>query len=71
MLMTLCYAFYFTFSGLGLKIPPNSWPLAWLVLAALIFINPFPFFYPYSRWWILRKTGGLFISGTHRVEVRW
>jgi xenotropic and polytropic retrovirus receptor 1 len=70
MLMTLCYAFYFTFSGLGLKIPPNSWPLAWLVLAALIFINPFPFFYPHSRWWILRKTGGLFISGAHRVEVR-
>lgn len=69
LLMTLAYAFWFSFCGLPLKLDPTAWPIAWLVLAALVLINPFPVFYPYSRRWILRKSGGLFMSGTRRVEV--
>jgi hypothetical protein len=68
--MTLCYAFYFSFCGLPLKVPPIDWPLVWLGFATLVLVNPFPVFYPYSRRWILRKSGGLFLSGSRRVEVR-
>lgn len=67
--MTLGYAFYFSFSGLDLKISPTQWPAAWLILTALVLFNPIRVFYPYSRGWILRKTGGLLLSGTRRVEV--
>ncbi|KIM22136.1 hypothetical protein M408DRAFT_18233 [Serendipita vermifera MAFF 305830] len=70
LLMTLAYAFWFSFCGLDLKLGPTAWPMAWLVLAALILINPFPVFYPHSRRWILRKSGRLFMSGTRRVEFQ-
>lgn len=70
LLMTLSYAFCFSFLGLDLGVSPSNWPLIWLGLAAFILINPLPIFYPYSRRWILRKTGGLFLSGFRKVEFQ-
>jgi hypothetical protein len=69
LLLTLVYAFWLSFSGFQLAVAPTAWPLAWLVLAIVIFINPLPVFYPHSRNWLLRKSGGLLLSGTRRVEV--
>jgi xenotropic and polytropic retrovirus receptor 1 len=69
LLLTLVYAFWLSFSGFQLAVAPTAWPLAWLGLAIVIFVNPLPVFYPYSRYWLLQKSGGLLLSGTRRVEV--
>lgn len=68
--MTLAFAFWFSFSELDLKIAPTAWPIAWLVLAILVLVNPLPIFQSHPRRWFLRKAGGILLSGTHPVSVR-
>ncbi|CCA74266.1 related to putative phosphate transporter 1 [Serendipita indica DSM 11827] len=70
LLLTLTYAFWLSFSGLPMVVHHTVWPLAWLLLTICILANPIPIFYPYSRSWILRKSGGLLLSGTRRVEFQ-
>ncbi|KAF7763567.1 hypothetical protein Agabi119p4_8104 [Agaricus bisporus var. burnettii] len=66
---TLCYAFWLSFARIGFpSISPHVWPLVWLGLTATILFDPLPFQSRPSRYWILRKLGRLFISGTQRVE---
>lgn len=70
MFATLCYAFWLSFARIGFpSISPHVWPLVWLGLTATILFDPLPFQSRPSRYWILRKLGRLFISGTQRVEV--
>jgi hypothetical protein len=70
LLATLVYCFWISFSGiLGDKIDPTKWPLVWLILTGAILFNPFPLLFKPSRWWLVRKTGKLLVSGTHIVEV--
>ncbi|KAF8887598.1 EXS family-domain-containing protein [Infundibulicybe gibba] len=54
LLAGLCYAFWLSFLRLGAPaVSPSIWPLVWL--------GP-------SRYWLAKRVGKLFISGTRRVE---
>lgn len=64
--MTLCYAFLFSFAGVG---DATSWPLIWIAFALAYLFEPLPFLLKRVRWWITRYTGRLLASGTKRVEV--
>jgi len=69
LLSTLCYAFWLSFARIGSNtISPTIWPLLWLLLSAVVLINPFPMYFRFSRWWLIRNTSRLLTSGAHRVE---
>lgn len=48
---------------------PTTWPLVWLGFTAVTIFDPFPVASKSSRYWFLKKTGKLLVSGTRRVEV--
>lgn len=71
--MTLCYAFWISFSHattLSVAVSPTTWPLAWLIFALSVLFNPLPVFLPSSRWWLIRSTWKLFMFTRQRVEVK-
>ncbi|KAJ3570146.1 hypothetical protein NP233_g4607 [Leucocoprinus birnbaumii] len=66
---TLCLAFWLSFSRIGSTVvSPIIWPIVWLSLTAVILLNPLPLQYRSSRYWLLRSSGKLFTSFTHRVK---
>lgn len=68
---TLCYAFWLSFKQIGSPlISPVIWPLVWLAFTAVVMFDPFRILFKPSRYWLLRNTGRLLLSGTRRVEVR-
>lgn len=55
LLGTLIYAFWLSFSDVGVSnVSPTTWPLAWLVLALLVLLNPLPVLFPSSRRWCVQ-----------------
>jgi hypothetical protein len=64
---TLCYTFWLSFAGIE-TVSPMVWPLVWLALTAFIMFNPLPVLFKSSRYWLLKATGKLFLSGVRRVE---
>ncbi|KAJ3552867.1 hypothetical protein NM688_g3924 [Phlebia brevispora] len=69
LLSTLCYAFWLSFSRIGLPhFNPVLWPLIWILFAAVIMFDPLPVLFKTSRWWLIRNTSRLLTSGMHRVE---
>lgn len=71
-LATLICAFWLSFTLVGDNQPiaPTTWPLTWLVMALIVLLNPLPIMFKSSRFWLMRKTGKLLLSGTKTVEVR-
>ncbi|GAA5941117.1 hypothetical protein JCM1841_003062 [Sporobolomyces salmonicolor] len=51
-------------------IAPSAYPLAWLVVALVLLLNPFPVFYPSARWWMLRSMCRVVTSGLVDVRFR-
>ncbi|OCB90034.1 EXS family protein/ERD1/XPR1/SYG1 family protein [Sanghuangporus baumii] len=69
LLSTLIYAFWLSFAQIGVSnVAPTTWPIAWLAFTLLVLLDPLPIFFPESRWWLVRKTGKLLLSGTQPVE---
>ncbi|KAK7034489.1 Xenotropic and polytropic retrovirus receptor 1 [Paramarasmius palmivorus] len=69
LLSTLCYAFWLSFSRIGMpSVAPTIWPLVWLGLAALFVLDPFSLTFKSSRFWLVRIICRLLISGVKRVE---
>lgn len=70
-LAALMYCFYFSFDRVGEhSIHPTTWPLLWMLLVAVVMVNPLPILARSGRYWLLRNFGRLLTSGTRRVEVR-
>ena len=66
---TLCYAFWLSFKRIGENsVDPTIWPLIWLALAAVVVFDPFSIWFKRSRYWLVKNTAKLLISGAHRVE---
>ncbi|EST09069.1 EXS, C-terminal [Kalmanozyma brasiliensis GHG001] len=51
-------------------IAPTTWPTVWLVITALLLLNPLPILLPASRWWFLKSLLRVFTAGWKRVEFR-
>ncbi|GAA5989572.1 hypothetical protein JCM10908_000534 [Rhodotorula pacifica] len=49
-------------------IEPSAYPLAWIVVALSIMLNPLPFLYPSARWWMLRSFLRMMSAGLVRVS---
>ncbi|KAI0035805.1 EXS family-domain-containing protein [Vararia minispora EC-137] len=65
---TLCYAFWLSFSINVHTVSPELWPLAWLLLVFVAFVNPFPILARSSRYWLIRRVLRLLTSGTQPVQ---
>lgn len=50
------------------NIAPTTWPLIWLVFAAILLFNPFPLFSRTSRFWLIRHIIRLLSAGASSVE---
>jgi len=67
--MTLCYAFWISFSYAStIAVSPTTWPLAWIIFAITVIVNPLPILFPSSRWWFIRSTWKLLLFTRKRVE---
>ncbi|KAF8220925.1 EXS-domain-containing protein [Tricholoma matsutake] len=66
LLACLCYAFVLSFSRIG---PPLLWPLIWLVIVFGIMFNPSQLLFRPSRFWFLKNTGKILLSGLWHIEV--
>lgn len=51
-------------------IAPSAYPLAWIVVAIVVMLNPFPVLYPSARWWLLRSFLRMITAGLIHVEFR-
>lgn len=51
-------------------IAPTTWPTVWLVITALLMLNPLPILLPASRWWFFKSLLRVFTAGWKRVEFR-
>ncbi|KAI5475192.1 SPX and EXS domain containing protein [Pseudohyphozyma bogoriensis] len=51
-------------------IAPYSYPLAFLVVAMVLLLSPFPWLHPSARWWLARSFTRVFSAGLVRVEFR-
>ncbi len=51
-------------------IAPTTWPTVWLVIAAVLMLNPFPILMPASRAWFAKSLARVFTAGLKRVEFR-
>ncbi|WFC98037.1 Xenotropic and polytropic retrovirus receptor 1 [Malassezia yamatoensis] len=71
-LLLLSIFFWISFSEpQATTIRPDTWPLVWLVIVVLAFLNPFPVFYPSSRRWFLASMTRVFTGGVlYPVEFR-
>ncbi|KAG0659046.1 hypothetical protein C6P46_005342 [Rhodotorula mucilaginosa] len=49
-------------------IEPSAYPLAWIVVALSIMLNPLPILYPSARWWMLRSFLRMISAGLVRVS---
>lgn len=65
LLACLCYAFVLSFSRIG---PPLLWPLIWLVIVFGIMFNPSQLLFRPSRFWFLKNTGKILLSGLWHIE---
>ncbi|KAG8932567.1 hypothetical protein FRC01_013197 [Tulasnella sp. 417] len=66
---TLSYAYMFTFSRVFEPgIPATTWPIAWLVVFAVVMIDPFPINHNPSRFWLLRNWVKLLLPGLYPVD---
>ncbi|KAG9313638.1 EXS family protein/ERD1/XPR1/SYG1 family protein [Chiua virens] len=62
----IAYAYWLSFSQIG---PPMLWPLVWVGLAIMIMFNPMrSVLWGRARFWLLKKTAKLFVSGVWKVE---
>ncbi|TCD67423.1 hypothetical protein EIP91_012395 [Steccherinum ochraceum] len=69
LMCTLCYAFWLSFKRIGENnVDPTIWPLIWLALTAVVVFNPLSIWYKRSRYWLVKNTSKLLVSGAHRVE---
>ncbi|KAH0580784.1 hypothetical protein H2248_011943 [Termitomyces sp. 'cryptogamus'] len=69
LLAALCWAFWLSFRRVGSPhILPQYWLLVWLGFCAFVVLEPLTLFCKSSRYWFIRKTAKLLISGTRRVE---
>ena len=48
----------------------TRWPAIWLVMVAVLFLNPLPIFRRDARYWFLRVLLRVITPGYSRVEVR-
>ncbi|TKY89062.1 hypothetical protein EX895_001593 [Sporisorium graminicola] len=51
-------------------IAPTTWPTVWLVIVAILMLNPLPVLLPASRVWFLKSLLRTFTAGWKRVEFR-
>ncbi|CDR98684.1 hypothetical protein, partial [Sporisorium scitamineum] len=51
-------------------IAPTTWPAVWLVIVAVLMLNPLPVLLPASRGWFLKSLLRVFTAGWKRVEFR-
>ncbi|SJX64382.1 related to putative phosphate transporter 1 [Sporisorium reilianum f. sp. reilianum] len=51
-------------------IAPTTWPAVWLVIVAVLLLNPLPVLLPASRAWFLKSLLRVFTAGWKRVEFR-
>ncbi|VDB96026.1 unnamed protein product [Peniophora sp. CBMAI 1063] len=69
LITTLCYAFWLSFTRTGQRVmPPQAWPVAWLLLSLVILVNPLPILERSSRFWLIRNVARLATSGAHHVR---
>ncbi|KAG6848027.1 hypothetical protein H0H93_004083, partial [Arthromyces matolae] len=69
LMAALCWTFWLSFHRIGAPgILPEYWLLVWLAFCGILVLEPFPLFYRSSRYWLIRKTAKLLLSGTRRVE---
>lgn len=51
-------------------IAPTTWPTVWLVIVALVMLNPLPIWMAASRAWFVKSLLRVFTAGCKRVEFR-
>lgn len=69
LLCGLAYCFWLSFARMGEDlVSPTMWPLVWLGGTALLVLNPFPFVFHHTRFWLIKVVAKLFLTGTRRVE---
>ncbi|SPC61882.1 related to putative phosphate transporter 1 [Ustilago sp. UG-2017b] len=49
---------------------PTTWPTVWLVIAAVVMLNPLPILMPAGRWWFTRSLLRVLTAGCKRVQFR-
>lgn len=48
-------------------VEPSAYPLAWIVVALSVMLNPLPILYPSARWWMVRTFLRMISSGAVAV----